>query len=120
MAPQVYGIEHILYIIITTSICATGLILIKKFLKDEKSQNIALKIIADLLFVSILANRLSQVFRYEQIRWHLIIPDSFCGMTSMVLSLAVLLGKKDNPVLHFGWLLGIFGGIATVIYPTFV
>lgn len=120
MVPQVYGIEHILYIIITTIICATGIILIKKFAKDEKTQNIALKIIAALLFVSILANRLSQVFRYEQIRWHLIIPDSFCGMTSMVLSLAVLLGKKDNPVLHFGWLLGIFGGIATVIYPTFV
>ena len=41
-------------------------------------------------------------------------------MTSLVLSLAVIFGKKDNCVLHFVWLLGIFGGISTVIYATFV
>ena len=67
-----------------------------------------------------MTNRLSQVFRYDTVRWYCIIPESFCGMTSLVLSLAVLLGKKDNPVLHFTWLLGIFGGISTVIYATFL
>ena len=41
-------------------------------------------------------------------------------MTSLVLALAVLLGKKDNVALHFVWLLGIFGGISTVIYATFL
>ena len=67
-----------------------------------------------------MTNRLSQVFRYENVRWHLIIPDSYCGMTSLVLALAVLFGKKDNNVYHFVWLLGLFGGISTVIYATFV
>lgn len=67
-----------------------------------------------------MANRLSQVFRYSDVRWYCIIPDSFCGMTSLVLALAVLFGKRDNPVLHFVWLLGLFGGISTVIYATFV
>lgn len=41
-------------------------------------------------------------------------------MTSLVLSLAVLFGKKDNNVYHFVWLLGLFGGISTVIYASFV
>ena len=41
-------------------------------------------------------------------------------MTSLVIALAVLFGKRNNPVLHFSWLLGLFGGISTVIYPTFV
>ena len=41
-------------------------------------------------------------------------------MTSLVLSLGVLLGGKDNPVLHFAWLPGLFGGITTVIYASFV
>ena len=41
-------------------------------------------------------------------------------MTSLVLSLAVLFGKKDNDALHFVWILGLFGGIATVAYPTFI
>ena len=41
-------------------------------------------------------------------------------MTSLVLALAVLFGKKDNDALHFTWILAIFGGISTVIYPAFI
>ena len=79
-----------------------------------------LKTIAVCLFISILTNRLSQVFRYEEVRWYLIIPDNFCGMTSLVLSLAVLFGKRNNNVLHFVWLLGLFGGISTTIYASYI
>ena len=120
MGPQLFGIEHILYIIITTAVASAGLLLAKKCAKTEKSQTIVLKILAVLLFVAIMTNRLSQVFRYSTVRWYCIIPDSFCGMTSLVLALAVLFGKKNNNVLHFGWLLGLFGGISTVIYATFL
>lgn len=120
MPAQLYGIEHFTYIGITTALAATGLILAKKIVKTEKSQTIFLKSLAFLLFISILTNRLSQVFRYETTRWEQIIPDSYCGMTSLVLALAVLFGKKDNDVLHFVWLLGLFGGISTVIYPAFI
>lgn len=120
MVPEVFGIEHVLYMIISTVVSVIGFILIKKYAKTEKAQNVIIKITAGLLFISILANRLSQVFRYGQVRWYCIIPDSYCGMSSLVLALAVLLGKKDNAFLHFVWLLGLFGGIATVIYPTFV
>jgi hypothetical protein len=73
-----------------------------------------------LLLAAIVTNRVSQVFRYDTVRWYCLIPDSFCGMTSLVLSLGILLGKRDNPVLHFAWLPGLFGGISTVIYATFV
>ena len=120
MAPQLFGIEHILYIVITTVVAVVGLLLAKKYATSEKAQNFVLKGIATALFVAIMANRLSQVFRYDTVRWYCIIPDSFCGMTSLVLALAVLLGKKDNVALHFVWLLGIFGGISTVIYATFL
>ena len=91
MNPQLFGSEHILYIVIST-----------------------------LLFAAIVTNRLSQVFRDAEVRWYAIIPDSFCGMTSLVLALSVLFGKKDNCAYHFLWLLGLFGGISTVIYATFV
>lgn len=120
MAPQLFGIEHILYIVITTVLAVVGLLLAKKYATSEKAQNFVLKGIAAALFVAIMANRLSQVFRYDTVRWYCIIPDSFCGMTSLVLALAVLLGKKDNVALHFVWLLGIFGGVSTVIYATFL
>ena len=120
MAPQLYGTEHILYIIISTLVAATALLLCKKHAKTERAQKIVLLVLAVLLFVAILTNRLSQVFRYDQVRWYCIIPDSFCGMTSLVLSLGVLLGKKNNNILHFTWLLALFGGISTVAYATFL
>ena len=120
MRPQVFGKEHVIYFLISTLVAVACFILTKKYAKTEKSQRLVIKAVAFGLFLSILANRLSQVFRYDTVRWYCIIPDSFCGMTSLVLSLGVLLGKKNNDVLHFAWLLGIFGGIATVVYPDFV
>ena len=120
MTPQVYGIEHMLYIIISVLVCSLGLLLAKKYAKTEKSRLAVIRCIAGLLFVAILTNRLSQVFRYEDVRWYCIIPDSFCGMTSFLLSISALFFKRDNPVYHFLWLLGLFGGISTVVYPTFV
>lgn len=120
MRPQLFGTEHILYIVISTVLAVTGLLLARKFAKTDRPQIIFLKGLAVLLFVAIMTNRISQVFRYDAIRWYCLIPDSFCGMTSLVLALAVLFGKKDNHVLHFVWLLGLFGGISTVIYATFV
>lgn len=120
MNPQLFGAEHIIYIVITTLLFGGGLVAAKKCIKTEKGVVIFLKVIAFALFVCIMANRLSQVFRYDTVRWFLIIPDSICGMTSLVFSLAVLFGKKNNNVLHAMWLLALFGGVSTVVYATFV
>ena len=120
MPAELYGIEHFTYIGITSALAVVGLFLAKKFAKTERSQSIILKVLALTLFIAILTNRLSQVFRYETTRWIEIIPESYCGLTSLVLSLAVLFGKKDNYAYHFLWILGLFGGISTVIYPAFI
>ncbi len=120
MNPQLFGAEHILYIAISTLLGSAVLLGAKKLARSEKSQQYVLKSLAFLLLAAIVTNRLSQVFRYGTVRWYCLIPDSFCGMTSLVLALGVLFGKRDNPVLHFTWLLGLFGGVSTVIYATFV
>ena len=120
MPAEVFGIEHFLYMGITSVIAAAGLLCAKRYLKSERSQEIFLKCLGLLLLVFIVMNRLSQVFRYSTVRWEQIIPDSYCGMTSLVLALAVIFGKKDNAALHFTWILAIFGGISTVIYPAFI
>lgn len=117
---KVFGLVHWIYLAITIPLSAVGLFCAKKFAKTEKSQKIILKSIAGMLLIWILINRLSQVFRYSQVRWEQIIPDSFCGMTSLVLSLAVLIGKKDNAVLHFTWFLALVGAVITIAYPTFL
>lgn len=117
---SVFGIVHIIYLAITLSISVIGLYLAKKYAKTEKSQKIILKSIAVVLLIWIMINRLSQVFRYSEVRWELIIPDSFCGMTSLLLSLSVLFGKKNNAVYHFVWALGIVGTTITLVYPNFL
>ena len=120
MSLNVFGGVHIIYLLVTLSLSALGLYLAKRYVKTEKSQTILLKSIASMLFIAIVTNRLSQVFRYSDVRWEQIIPDSFCGMTSLVLSLAVLFGKKDNVVYHFVWSLGLVGSLITIFYPTFL
>ena len=117
---NVFGAVHWIYLAITLSLSAIGLFCAKKFAKSEKSQKIVLKCIAGMLLIWILINRLSQVFRYAETRWDKIIPDSFCGMTSLVLSLSVLLGKKDNVAYHFTWFLALVGAVITLAYPSFL
>ena len=40
MAPELFGIEHILYIIITTIICGSGLLIAYKYAKTDKLKSI--------------------------------------------------------------------------------
>lgn len=117
---SVFGNVHIIYLAITLSVSTIGLYLAKKYAKTERSQKIVLKTIAVMLLIWIAINRLSQVFRYSEVRWELIIPDSFCGMTSLLLSLSVLFGKKNNAVYHFAWALGLVGTTITLLYPSFL
>jgi uncharacterized membrane protein len=120
MPAQLFGIEHFTYIGITAVLVGVGLFYAKKFATTDKTQSIVLKGLAVALLIAILTNRLSQVFRYDTTRWEQIIPDSYCGLTSLALSLAVLFGKKDNHAYHFLWILALFGGVSTVIYATFL
>ena len=117
---QVFGSVHVIYLAITLSLSAVGLFLAKKYAKTEKSQKIVLKSIAAMLLIWIVINRLSQVYRYSNVRWEQIIPDSFCGMTSLLLSLSVLFGKRDNVVYHFVWAIGLLGATITIFYPSFL
>ena len=117
---RVFGAVHIIYLLITLPLSFIALFLAKKYAKTERAQSIFLKSLAALLLIWIVINRLSQVYRYEAVRWNQIIPDSFCGMTSLVLALSVLFGKKDNNVYHFVWALGLVGALITIFNPTFL
>lgn len=120
MNPQIFGWEHFTYLAIFIILTVTGVIFAKKYAKSEKSQNIILKTIATILLLAIVTNRLSIVFKSGTADWKQIIPDSYCGMSSLVLSLAVLVGKKNNNVLHFVWFMALLGGVITMIYPDFI
>lgn len=117
---KIFGWEHLTYLAVFVVLSVVGLFCAKKFAKTEKSQRIVLKSIALVLLIAILTNRISIALKTETPNWSQLIPDSYCGMSSLVLSLSVLLGKKDNNVLHFVWFIALLGGTITMFYPDFL
>lgn len=120
MNPQVFGKEHLIYVIVSIIVTLAVCILSKLFIKTEKAKTIFIKISGLILFIIIFSNRLALVFEYDKANWMKLITDSFCSTSSYVLSLALLIGKRNNNVLHFIWLVALAGGAITTFYPNFI
>ena len=120
MNPQSWGWQHITYMAVFLSLTIVGLTLAKKYAKSERSQTIIIKSLGLALLIAIISNRISIVFKTATPDWTWLVPDSFCGMSSLVLSLSILIGKKNNDGLHFIWLIAFAGGIITFFYPDFI
>ncbi len=120
MSPQLYGREHVIYLLVciisSFVVCFCG----KKFAKTEKSKELFIKCIAGVLFAIIFFNRLALVFEGEQANWMELVTDSFCSTSSYVLSLSILFGKKNNQILHFVWLISLAGGLIATFFPDFI
>lgn len=120
MTPEIFGWEHILILCISIALMISSIIIIYKYVKTDKTKTLIVKIIAGALLLTVIINRISVCMKYNPHEWSRLIPNSFCGMSSFVLSLAVLFGKKDNDVLHFVWFMALFGGTLTMFYPDFI
>ena len=120
MYPVLYGKEHITYLAVSLVVSLAVCICSAKFAKTEAMQNRIIKIAGLLLFLTIFCNRLVLVFCEGTINWLKLIPDSFCSASSYILSLSLLLGKRDSDFLHFVWLPSLAGGLITTFYPDFL
>ncbi len=118
MNPQKFGWQHLTYLAVFVVLMVVSLILIKLYAKSEKAKLIIVKVVAALLFIFVLWNRIAITVSNQ--RWTNMIPNSFCGMSSFVLSLACLFGKKNNEVLHFVYYLSVVGGFIVMIFPDFI
>ena len=123
--PGLYGVHHILFLVIGFALLAVGTWLIKKYVKNEKTLSVVIRVLAGVLLLWIVINRVS-VTAYqvkndpEAYSWLNLIPYTFCGLASLVYSLALLFGKRNNIVLHFIVYFGFFGGLCTLFYPDFL
>ena len=120
MNPQVFGMEHLIYITVSIVTALVVCLLTACFAKSEKAQNAVMRFAGGLLFVIIFANRLALVFEYEEANWLKLITDSFFSTSSYVLALALIFGKRNNAVLHFVWLISLAGGAIATFYPNFI
>lgn len=122
----VYSIYHIIYIIIALILMAVGLILTKKLATSQKAKNLIIKISGVILLITILINRFTVTYYDVIINQRVgysflnLIPNTFCGLASIVLSITIIFGKKDHLVLHFIGYLGFVGGLITIFYPDFL
>lgn len=120
MNPQVFGKEHLIYIVVSIILTFIVCFLSKRYAKTDKQKTLVIKIAASVLFLIIFTNRLALVFEYDKTNWMKLITDSVCSTSSYVLSISLLVGKKNNKVLHFIWLVALGGGVITTFYPNFI
>jgi len=118
--PKLYGPEHTTYVIISVLSAIIICVLAKLFVKTDKAKSIFMRCMGGILFLVILTNRLALVFEHDSVNWMKLITDSVCSTTSYVLGLSLLLGKKDNCILHFLWFIALAGGVITTFYPNFI
>ena len=118
--PTIFGVSHILFLLISTTFIVIGLIIFKKHIK---TRNTILISTAFLLLISIILNRLSLTFaRPDGINYTELIPMTICGTTSLLFAIftLVFIKKQNHPVFHFFVYIAIFGGILNNLFPTYI
>ncbi len=117
LAPKIFGKEHLIFLAIFLVVQISVLVVAKLKFKSEKSQWIYLRVMAGLILVFNIINRIGVGIDDG---WLYMTPNTFCSLTSFVLPIIVLFGKKDLYCYNGLWYLGFFGGLATLIYPDFI
>ena len=90
MNPQVFGKEHLIYIVVSIILTFIVCFLSKRYAKTDKQKTLVIKIAASVLFLIIFTNRLALVFEYDKTNWMKLITDSVCSTSSYVLSISLL------------------------------
>lgn len=115
MPPKTFGVEHIVYMIVSFLITIVALVLIKIFCKTEKQKTIAYKISAGILLLVVVLNN---IFIYQWVNE--VKLDSLCGTLSLLFAIFALVCKKDSPCLHFVTYTSLLACLMATIYPTYI
>ena len=122
----VYGVFHIVYLVVAVMAMILEIIILKKKkISDDKLQLI-LKIEGAIWLISVLLNRFVVTYsdvvinNREGYTWLNLIPNTYCGICSLVLSISLMTLKKDNFIFHSLGYLGLVGGFVTMLYPDFL
>jgi hypothetical protein len=116
--PEVYGIEHMLYLLVSIIIGFVLYRILIRGIHDEKQSIRVIRILGLILFLAIIWNRLSISLVKSSFSGFL--PGTFCGASSLFLSLGTMTLKKNSAFFHSVAFLGFYGGLTTLIYPDFI
>ncbi|MBD5132097.1 MAG: YwaF family protein [Clostridiales bacterium] len=116
-----YSTHHIIFIVLAFVCLVAAVLVFKLALKTDKAKDIFIRCLGGVLTVSLIMNRISiTVWNNTGLGALNLIPQSYCGMTSLLLGLFATFGKKDMKVFHFLVYVEILGGLATIFYPNFL
>ena len=121
--PTIFGMSHILFLLISTASMVVGLIVIKKYVKTKQVQNIILISTASVLLLAIILNRISVTFADPTgVKYSDLVPMTICGATSLLFAICTLvfIKKQNHPVFHFLVYIAIVGGILNNVYPDYI
>lgn len=124
--PGVYCIPHIAFLAIMIPLLALGIILSIYYVKSEKANKLLIKITAGVLLALIITNRIAYTYQRVEIErlpgytWGYLLPETFCGLSALFLSITVLVGKKDNILLHALVYFGLVNGVASTFFPVYL
>ncbi len=116
---KIYGIEHLLYVVVVAAIFSLILFLLKKYAKTDKQKRMCVIGFGVLGLIFILINRYAIACGHEDFlkRFY---PTSACGILSFALSLSMIFGKKDSKIFHFLVYMCTVSGLLTLCYPDFL
>lgn len=116
---NLYGVENIIYLIVSFTIIALAIAFSIVKLKDEKSKTIFIRSLAILFFIAEIVNRIS-IFLYYPFPDNTLLPRTFCGTVGLFFSISLLFAKKDSKLFHFFAYVCIFSGLLPTFYPNYI
>ena len=131
---HLWSVFHIVYMVLIIPIIVVSLILIKKYVKNEKALTWIMRGAGILLFILIVTNhidvvrfdveidhRTENIFGHETpATWAMVwLPFTLCSLSSLVMPFSTFM-KKDNWLAHTFYLIAILGGVANIIYPEYL
>lgn len=117
---EIFGWQHLLYVALAFLLGFFSYMLIYKRLKTEASLYKLIHILSAVLLFLILFNRVTVVLLLEDGNWLRFLPYSYCGISSLAISIGGLIFKKDHPWFHATIYVGFVGAMLTLIYPDFL
>lgn len=115
---EIYGIEHILYLVISI-ILMIGVIVLTKFFVPKEKVFIVMKVLAGIGLILIIINRIV-VAKSRNGDFQSFLPDTYCSMMGFILPIVVLLFKPNTKIFQFAIFAGMIGGLLTLFYPDFL
>ena len=116
--PHVFGWQHIVYLVIFFAAFAGTLAAVLLKVKNEKLLKDIVRCVGAFLLILIIWNRIAICFHRQD--WWALIPDSFCGMTSLVFAICAIVCKCDALPFHCLCYIAFWGGAITTFYPDFI